>query len=57
MQPIMILMLVGAFAHSTFMVSWVASNQEIYVIFVMAVVFAFTNSLATSQVRGKENEY
>lgn len=54
MQPIMILMLIGAFAHSTFMVSWVASNQEIYVIFVMAVVFAFTNSLATSQVRGKE---
>ena len=48
-------MLLGAFAHSTFMINWIASNQEIYVIFGMAIVFAFTNSLATSQVRGKIN--
>lgn len=54
MQSIMVLMLMGAFAHSTFMVSWVASSAQSNVVFMMAIILAFTNSLATSQVRGNE---
>ena len=51
-QCIMIFMLMSAFAHSIFIISWTATYSHSYVIFLMAVAFSFSNSLATSQVRG-----
>lgn len=51
MQTIMVMMLMGALINSVFMISWTPDKQASYVIFIMAVAFAFTNSLATAQVR------
>jgi len=53
-EPIMFFMLIVAFFHCLFMIFWVASSAQSYIIFLMAIAFAFSNSLATSQVRGKD---
>ncbi|RMZ98195.1 UNC93, partial [Brachionus plicatilis] len=51
MQTIMVMMFMGALINSMFMISWTPDKDASYVIFLMAVAFAFTNSLATAQAR------
>ena len=50
-QTSIVFMLLMAFSHAIFMISWTASFNQGYVIFLMAVTFGFTNSLANTQVR------
>lgn len=52
LQTTMVMMLLVGLAHCIFMISWTPDySQGIYVIFLMAATFGFTNSLATAQVR------
>lgn len=57
LQSIMILMLMTALGHCVFMLSWTATNTVIYVLFLMSATFAFTDCLATSQVRAAYGIY
>ena len=45
------MMLMVALSNAIFMISWTPNVDESYVLFVMALAFAFTDCLATSQVR------
>ena len=47
----MIIMLMSALAHSVFMLSWTPDVNFWWLIFAMMSAFAFTNSMATGQVR------
>ncbi|CAF0872277.1 unnamed protein product [Brachionus calyciflorus] len=51
LQTAMVMMLMGALINSVFMISWTPSKDGSYVIFIMAIAFAFTNCIATAQVR------
>ncbi|CAF0779572.1 unnamed protein product [Brachionus calyciflorus] len=52
LQTTMVLMLMMSLINQVFMISWTPNpNSGSYVIFLMSVSFAFTDCLATSQVR------
>jgi hypothetical protein len=52
-QIAMTMMLMGALIHCVFMISWSPNTQEgHYVVFLMAILFAFTNCLGNGQLRG-----
>ena len=44
-------MLMTALSNAIFMLSWTPNSEESYVLFIMAIAFAFTDCLATCQVR------
>ena len=44
-------MLMTALSNAIFMLSWTPNADESYVLFIMAIAFAFTDCLATCQVR------
>jgi hypothetical protein len=45
------MMLMTALANAIFMLSWTPNIDESYVLFIMVIAFAFTDCLATAQVR------
>jgi uncharacterized protein YacL len=45
------MMLLTALGNAIFMLSWTPNVDESYVIFIMAIAFAFIDCLATAQVR------
>jgi hypothetical protein len=48
----MAMMLMGALSNSIFIISWTPKIEESYTMYLVIATFAFTNCLATSQVRG-----
>lgn len=48
----MVMMLMAALSNSIFIISWTPKLEESYTMFLVITAFAFTNCLATAQVRG-----
>ena len=51
-MPGIVFMIMASISHSIFMLSWTPNATQINVIFVMAIGFAVSSSIATGQVQG-----
>ena len=50
-----VFMLSISFARCIFVISWIPDKEQLYVIYLMVVGFAVSNSVGTGQVRGKKS--